>query len=184
MPRGAGPLQRKILLLLLTGLTLSLTRSPRQYFKVLKDARREWTKINSRNLKKALDRLYDLELIEKKSNKDGTINIVLSREGRLKALIYQLDEIELKKPGKWDRKWRVVVFDIPEEVRQLRDVFRGRLKKLGFYELQKSVFVHPYDCEKEISMITEVYELKKYVRFILADYLDNESILKKYFSLV
>jgi hypothetical protein len=44
----------------------------------------------------------------------------------------------------WDSKWRVVVFDIPEEQRAERNMFRTRLKRLGFYQVQKSILALPY----------------------------------------
>src|SRR4030042_6485851 len=178
MARGPRELQQKILLLLLTGLALSFTRSPGRYYKIIHDAKKEWAKINSRSLKRAINSLYSSRLIEKKESKDGTITIILTAEGKTKALIYKLEEMEIKKPAKWDNKWRVVLFDIPENRRESRDILRFRLKRLGFYEFQKSVFVHPYDCKNEIDYLIEMYDIRRYVRFILANYLDNELHLK------
>lgn len=183
MPRGPGEVQQKILLLLLAGLALSFTRSPKRYFKIVHDAQKEWRKINHRALKRAINNLYSSKLIEKKENKDGTITIILSSEGKTKALTYRLEEMEIAKPAKWDKKWRVVLFDIPEKRRKLRDILRFRLKKLGFYEFQKSVFVHSYDCKNEIDYLIEMYDIRRYVRFIIADYLDNELHLKKHFTI-
>src|SRR3990167_2211250 len=65
---------------------------------------------------------------------------------------------------KWDKKWRVVIFDIPEKSRMARDALRRKLKELEFRELQKSVFVHPYECKKEIDFIIEFFNLRHYVR--------------------
>lgn len=41
----------------------------------------------------------------------------------------------------WDGKWRIVIFDIPEERRIIRNLFRRNLKKWGFKQLQKSVWI-------------------------------------------
>lgn len=46
---------------------------------------------------------------------------------------------------KWDKKWRIVIFDIEEKQRRQRDILRGKLKELGFGMIQKSVWISPYD---------------------------------------
>ena len=51
------------------------------------------------------------------------------------------DYLKIDKPKIWDKKWRIVVFDIPEKQRGARDSLRTYLKKLDFYELQKSIFI-------------------------------------------
>jgi len=54
---------------------------------------------------------------------------------------------------------------------------------LGFYPLQKSVFVFPYECENELEFITEFYNIRRYVRYIIAEKIDNEFHLKKIFNI-
>lgn len=46
---------------------------------------------------------------------------------------------------KWDRRWRIVIFDIAEVSRKTRDLLRLKLKELGFGMLQESVWLTPYD---------------------------------------
>ena len=58
--------------------------------------------------------------------------------------------MKIRKPAKWDGKWRIVVFDIPENLRSIRQALREHLCRLQFYQLQKSVFVLPYECGDEI----------------------------------
>ncbi len=50
----------------------------------------------------------------------------------------------------WDDVWRIVIFDIEEETRWRRDKFRSKLKELGFGQLQKSVWISPYDFLGEL----------------------------------
>ncbi len=184
MSKGLGNTQRKIILLLSGGLAIGLSGSPKVAFKILKGITKEWQDINKQSLERAIKGLYKSKMVKEEYNKDGTITIVLSEEGKKKALVYDLDKMKIKKPKEWDKKWRIVMFDIPEEKKKERDGLRYRLKDLGFYEFQKSVFVHPFDCKNEIDYIIELYKIKKFVRFILADFLDNELHLKKYFELV
>ncbi|MBU4224051.1 CRISPR-associated endonuclease Cas2 [Patescibacteria group bacterium] len=183
MSRGHGEIQQKILLLLLGGLTLGLTRSPKTYFQILKSIGKEWKEIEARALKRAIKRLYESKLVAEKQNLDGTITIVLTDNGKQKALTYDLENLRIEKPQKWDKKWRVVLFDIPEKRKKIRESLRFHLKQMGFYEFQKSVFVHPYDCKDEIDYLIEFYDIRKFVRMIIADSIDNELHLKNHFSL-
>ncbi|MFH0803948.1 MAG: hypothetical protein V1877_02435 [Candidatus Tagabacteria bacterium] len=183
MPRGPGEVQRKILLLLLGGLALGLSGSPKTYFQILKTIGRDWREINKQSLKRAIKNLYESKLITEKQNPDGTITIILTSEGKKKALTYDLDKMQIKKPAKWDKRWRIVLFDIPNSRKKIRDILRFHLKRLGFFEFQESVFVYPYDCRDEIDYLIEFYDIRKFVRFIIADSIDTELHLKSYFNL-
>ncbi len=184
MSRGYGTTQKKIMLLLLGGLSLSLSRTPTQYFRILKKIRKEWQLIDEKELRRAIKGLYKSRLIGQKHNKDGSVTLCLTTDGKEKALTFQIDKMEIRKPQRWDRKWRIVLFDIPENIKKKRDIFRCCLKRMNFYEFQKSVFVHPFDCENEINYLVEFYNIRKFVRFIRANSLDNEIELKEYFDLI
>ena len=179
-----GNIKKKILLLLLAGLALGLTRSPRKHWWILKQIPKEWSKINRQALQRAINSLYISHLVQEKNNKDGTTTLVLSENGKQKALRFNIDKMKIKKPAKWDGKWRIVMFDIPEKVRKLRDALRLHFREIGLIELQKSVFVYPYSCSKEIEFILEFYNARKHVRFVLAENIDNELHLKKKFNLI
>src|SRR3989338_118105 len=81
--------------------------------------------------------------------------IVILKEEKGKKIVkeIQFDNLKIDKPKIWDGKWRIVIFDIPEnERRRMRDAMRQKLQKIGFYQMQKSVWVFPYPCEKEIRL--------------------------------
>lgn len=183
MSKGCGETQKKILLLLIGGLALGLSGSPKRYFQILESIGKEWEEINRKSLKRAIRNLYQSKLIKEKENPDGTITMVLTDKGKEKALTYNLDKMMIKKPKQWDGKWRIVLFDIPEKLRWVRDAFRHHLNQLGFYEFQKSVFIHPFDCQDEIDYLIEFYNARKFIRFIIAESLDNELHLKTHFGL-
>ena len=85
---------------------------------------------------------------------------------------------------KWDKKWRVIIFDIPQELHNKRNIFRSKLKYLGFYMIQKSVFVFPYPCEEELARYCSQLKVGDYINVILAEnlgYIDNE--VTRYFDL-
>lgn len=178
-----GPNQKKVLLLLAGGIGLSLAYSPKGYFKVIKEVSNEWRKINKIALKRAIKSLYQSKLIKEIENDDGSTTMVLSEKGKKKAITFNLDTMEIKRPAKWDKLWRIVLFDIPENKKQARDALRETIKKLGFHEYQKSVFIFPYPCQKEIDYIIEFFNLRPYVRILVAKSLDNELHLKDIFNL-
>lgn len=83
----------------------------------------------------ALKRLREKGFIEKDYINEKELVIKLTDEGRSILML------EGGEPEKWDGKWRVVVFDIPEQRRIIRNLFRRNLKKWGFRPLQKSVWI-------------------------------------------
>ena len=179
-----GPMSKKILILLIGGSSLALTNRPDAYFRVVRKMIKEWKKVNERNLRIAIKNLYRSKMIDYKENADGTVRIILTETGRNKILKYNPDKIEIKKPIQWDKLWRLVVFDIPEEKNLGRKALVAKLKELGFYPMQKSVFIHPYECKDEIDFITEMFELSLYVRFLRVKDVDIELDLKKRFQLL
>jgi len=136
--------------------------------------------------KKFYDAFYNLKrqgLIEiKKQNHQ--IYISLTREGKKKAGWLQIDALEIKKQKRWDRKWRIVIFDISQLKKLYREAFRGKLKELGFYPLQKSVWIYSFPCQTEIELLREFFGLtEKEIRLITAENIGDDSKLRKFFNL-
>src|SRR3989338_4761077 len=181
--RKLGAVQQKVLLLLLAGISLGLAGSPHAQWRVLKELHQEWEKVNRQSLERAIRSLYESKLVARRRSKDGTITMELSDAGRRRALTFNLATMKIARPQKWDGRWRMVLFDVPEEGKSIRDAFRAHLKRLGFYELQKSVFVYPFECRDEIDFIVELHDLRPHVRFIVAYSIDNAMHLKKIFDL-
>lgn len=134
-------------------------------------------------LGQTLKRLKRQKIIEVVETKDGPI-IKITENGMNRALKYKLDEMRIKQKESWDKKWRIVIFDIPEGKRKLRDEFRERLKQLGFYQLQKSVFVHAFPCADEIEFLRHVYSVYVDVTTIIATKIENEERLHTFFKLI
>jgi DNA-binding transcriptional regulator PaaX len=82
----------------------------------------------------------------------------------------------------WDGKWRIVAFDIPEKQRHLRSEMRSVLKRTGFIQLQKSIWVFPHDCEELAVLLKEEVQLKECVLYGVLEKIDNDSSLRKKFS--
>ena len=176
-------MKQKVLLMLMSGVALGLSKSPRGYFKILKSIPKDWRQIKVERLYRIVREFYNDRLVDYKEGEDGFVKIILTKEGEKKALKFKLDKMEIKKPAKWDGEWRIVIFDIPERFKKAREALRMKLKELGFRELQKSVLVFPYECEDEINFIMEVFLIRPFVRFIRAKSFTNEEQLKIKFGL-
>lgn len=119
--------------------------------------------------------------IEKRNKQ---IYISLTEEGKKKAEKYQINDLKLERPKKWDKKWRVVVFDISHSERIKREALRGKLKELGFYQLQKSVWLTPFECHQEIKLLRDFFGLSEDdLRIIIAEKIGDDKEIKRYFNL-
>jgi len=111
------------------------------------------------------------------------VSIVLTEKGKKQAEKYQINDLAIERPKKWDKKWRVVIFDIPSSSRTIRDAFRRKLKELGFYPLQKSIWVYPYSCKKEVELLRDFFGLnRKQLQLLEVINLDAERFLRKQFD--
>lgn len=142
-----------------------------------------WKKYNRSRLKTALKRLHKQKMINFSEKPDGAIKLELIKGGHRRVLQYKFEEMKIKTPQKWDGLWRIVIFDIPDKKKQARESLRTKLKTLGFYKFQKSVFVHPYDCKNEIDFIKELFDISPFVKFVVAGEIDDSFRLQKIFSL-
>jgi CRISPR-associated endonuclease Cas2 len=152
--------------------------------KFIKALLEEDKNLSKKQIKKAL---YDLEkrqlidIIEK----DGQVKIYLQEKGKQKVITRSIKLLldYKKKEKKWDGRWFMVFFDVPEIEKQKREFLRKYLKKLGFYRYQKSVYIFPFECKKEVELIKKIVEGAKYMKYIVASEIEEEEKIKKYFNL-
>ena len=93
-------------------------------------------------------------------------------------------DFKLIKPKKWDQKWRIVIFDIPERKKRIRNEIREIFRAAGFERLQDSVWVYPYDCEDIIGLLKTDYGVGKEMLYIIADRIENDKYLRMDFDLL
>ena len=115
---------------------------------------------------------------------NGKEKIVITQKGKRKVLEYDFNKMKLKIPKKWDGLWRMVIFDIPEDRKSVRNAISYKLKDLGFYPLQKSVFVFPHECRNEIDFVGEFFFARKHIRYMEMKDIDDDSKLRKKFCLL
>lgn len=155
--------------------------SPQGTRKFLKGIKKEWRK---RDAKRTLERLKQHKLISYKEAGNNTFAVTITQAGRKKVKEWDFEALAIEKPATWDGRWRIVTFDIAEVRKRGRDALRGMLRQLGFFQLQRSIFVHPYSCKAEIELLRDVFSLpEKEVLYFSADRVPNELALKKKFKL-
>ncbi len=133
-------------------------------------------------IKTAVGKLKERGLIKFEA-RDGKNFIRLTEKGKQELLRYQLQEVVIQKPNRWDKKWRVIIFDIKEYKRRVRDELRRELINLGFVKLQNSVWVYPYECEDVIIMLKSYFNIGKDVLYMTVEKIENDKWLKKEFVL-
>jgi len=139
--------------------------------------RQQRYKINS-SLSRLLDAGY-IMLVEE----SGTKRIRLTPKGEKFAALLGEGKLAAKKPRRWDGKWRILVFDIPEKRRAVRTKIRSTLRLLGFVRLQDSVWVYPYDCEDFITILKADFKIGKDVLYVIADKIEFDKPLRAQFRL-
>ncbi len=122
-------------------------------------------------------------LIEYKKNNRGINCLKLTVKGKEKLDNYALKNLVIKKPWHWDKKYRVIIFDIKEFKRKTRDKLRRWLEHLGFVRLQNSVWVYPYECREVIILLKSHFQIGKEVLYMTVDSIENDKWLKKEFNL-
>lgn len=115
------------------------------------------------SLSLALKRLREDGFVELTSDKELAIR--LTDKGRSKALWTKMrleDE-------KWDGKWRMVIWDIPEKRRKTRDLLRHQLKQLGFEKIQNSVWASKKNCTLLLKEYIKSVGIEDWVKVVESD---------------
>lgn len=107
--------------------------------------------------------------------------IEITAKGINKLKIDFVAKISIVRPKLWDKKWRVVMFDIPEKDRQLRNIIRDKLYRIGFEQVQKSIFIFPFECSFAIEIICDQYGGRQYLKYLIADILEGEDAVIEQF---
>jgi DNA-binding transcriptional regulator PaaX len=176
-----------IILIVATPIALSSPygsrRITKEFMKYLEDKipTEELEGIQSGKVSKALYNLRKRKIIDV-SKKNGIINIKLTEKGKKRRISADLNKLGIRMPDNWDGKWRMLMFDIPENKKVARESLRDRLKQLKFFQFQKSVWIHPYDCRKEIDFIADVFGVGEYITLLVVK-IDDDVPLKEHFRL-
>lgn len=130
---------------------------------------------------KALERRRIIDFVYE----DDKVYVKILKENQMEVLKYSIKKLlDFKKEKhQWRRKWILLVFDVPEKERKKRQFLRDFIKQLGFYPYQQSVYVFPYECFEEVKLIKQITESGKYLKYIIAEKIEEEEKIKKFFNL-
>jgi phenylacetic acid degradation operon negative regulatory protein len=151
-------LKEEVIILIKEGLLFYLS-NPCRFFRI-------GAQYNPSTFYKTIHRLEQEGLV-KKSKKDRKTHLSLTGKGE--KFIKKHRAVVSNSPQLWDKKWRLVIFDIPEEKRKLRDFLRRYLTTLGFGKVQRSIWISPYDFGGIIQRYARKLELSDYIYQITAD---------------
>lgn len=112
---------------------------------------------------------------------NGMLSLTSNGEAALRR--FELNEYQTQKPKHWDGLWRVLIFDIPEKRRGLRDKVRCTLSAIGFVRLQNSVWLYPYDCEDLITLLKADFKIGKDLLYLVIERMEYDNRYKDYFGL-
>jgi hypothetical protein len=117
------------------------------------------------------------------SFKNSNGNIYLTEKGRIKIIRTVIKE--KNQTAIWDGNWRAICFDIPELNKKERRFIRTELKWMKFKELQHSIWITPFNIEKELLVLLKLWKtnFKGDIRFLKIKEIVNDKDIKEYFKL-
>ena len=107
----------------------------------------------------------------------------LTNKGESVLRTLEAREYAIQKPRRWDRKWRVLIFDIPEYRKGTRDKIRYTLQTIGFVHLQHSVWIYPYDCEDLIALVKAEFRIGADALYLIVEQMEHDKHLREHFRL-
>ena len=137
----------------------------------------------ARVVREALFRLEKKGLVKCEKTRNGRAARLTRRGKELVHRMELMEALQIRHPKRWDGRWRIVIFEIWERRRKVRDKLRFLLGKVGFYKLQGSVWVYPYDCEEIAALMRADMHLGNGVLYLIAEGIENDAKLKRHFGL-
>jgi len=123
---------------------------------------------NRREFNKLIYYLKKNNFIKVESLK-GRRALLLTKEGKNKAIKASFKIEDSKRKNRKDGKWIMIIFDIPQNRKRDRSLLRSVLKNLGYKLFQQSVWITPYDVFEKTEKSLQFYSLDKYVRIFLVN---------------
>ncbi|MBM2820735.1 MAG: phaN [Candidatus Berkelbacteria bacterium] len=105
----------------------------------------------------------------------------LTTKGKEMVKKYIVAGLKIDTPSLWDKKWRIVIYDISNDKKNEREFLRRKLQEIGFIKIQESVFVYPFECLETINALRGMFYLGPHVQYIIAERIETEQNLIKKF---
>jgi len=181
--RRGGQIQTAILTTLLVGGMIAIGAVPRvDLLKLLRNKKRNPYRFKHQ-VNEALKRLMYKGLVTFELQGGRKVARITPAGERYLAYEQERVALKLKKGKRWDKRWRVIVFDIPEYRRGTRDKLRLTMQNTGFYRLQDSVWLYPYDCEDFIALLKADLKIGNAILYMVVEKIENDGKIKEFFGL-
>ena len=134
-------------------------------------------------IRRSLKSMEDQNLISITEERHKTV-IKMTKNGKQKLLKFKMDKMQIKPQKTWDKKWRLILFDVSMDDHLKRNAFRYLIKRLGAIKLQQSVWIYPYDCAEEVAFLEKIFGFdERQVRVVIAEDVGDDRALRKHFKL-
>lgn len=137
--------------------------------------------IKARRLKEIAER----RLITIRDISGDGVEVSLTSEGKKLVKLYKIDDMKLPKPPKWDKKWRIITYDIPMKKQRASLALSHKFHQLGMFRLQKSIWIYPHDCKDDIDSICAIFGVNadNHVLYLTSEKIPRESEVRRHFGM-
>jgi len=145
------------------------------------------------NLDEKVQKIFNLSLNQKTRGtisgliKESAIEKPENNQNQYKLTEKGLAELYLEFPffrflkEKWDGRWRVISYEIPEKKREIRDRLRREMQGWGLGPWHRSFWLTPHPVFEVLKSLTSQKEEEKYIQAFEADHKfgDREFLIEK-----
>lgn len=138
---------------------------------------------SSKRQKEKIARARDVLLKKGLLQKDTRGFLSLTKIGETRLRLLELREKRLNSQKHWDKRWRVLIFDIPENRKSTREKLRLTLTNVGFVRLQDSVWIYPYDCEEFVALMKADFKIGYDMLYLIVEEIEGVQRIKDLFGI-
>lgn len=110
-----------------------------------------------------LDEFRRQSLVTVTALNNGQVHFALTVKGIHRLQKAQLESLTIATPERWDNRWRMITYDAPSTFRKQRYQLVVELRRLGFFMVKESTWVHPYPCYDVLSELVRYCSMQRYV---------------------
>lgn len=163
----------------MTGIAIVGAAAP-GIFRILPRPRRK--EYSRSQLDRSLQKLLESGMVKFNQGVRGW-RVELTEKGLAEVTTYEMRQKLLQPEKHWKGKWHILVFDIQEERKKVREKVRRSLSNMGFYRLQDSVWVYPFECEEVMELLRTKYGVRHEALYVRAEKIAKDKWLRRHFSL-
>ena len=117
---------------------------------------------------------------------NDSLRLALTPIGRaLAENFFQQAELENIRVSnkKWTGQWYLLIYDLTGCEKNTKNIFRKTIKKLGLYQMKRTVWVSPFDCEREIKKLCSALDInQEKIIYTTTKKLSDEKKIKAHFG--